>query len=347
MHAGPAARAVRLFWRGDPRGPSLDSMETHLRTATARQPARSARRPASRGGLRRSLAVCLLGAVVMAVGCAGANARRAERTKVAQKHYEIAVGSFHAGMFEDAKAQLRRALAENPDHADSHYLMGVLLLQEGKSVLDALENERCLTDAAAALQRERAMDLHRRAEASFRKALEHYGPDDAGRGRALNSLAVVALHFDRYDEAIEYAAKALDVQHYNERFSALANLGWAYYGKQDLIRATTELRQAVLLNPDFCVGYYRLARVYMDSDMPDKALEAAETVLANDKCPIQDAHRLAGIARAALGQADQAGEAFASCVALAPRSCLAEDCRSLYVATTGHDLQLASAAPAP
>lgn len=292
----------------------------------------------------RAAALCVLVAASPAAGgCAGQQQRRAERTKVAQKHYEIAVGSFHAGMFEDAKAQLRRALAENPDHADSHYLMGVLLLQEGKTVLDALENERCLTDAAAALQRERAMALHRHAAASFRAALEHYGADDAGRGRAENSLAVVALHFDRFDEAIAHAQRALEVQRYNERFSALANLGWAYYRKGDLIRATTELRQAVLLNPDFCVGHYRLARVYMDGDMPDKALEAAQAVVENERCPIQDAHRLAGLARAALGQSDEAAEAFASCVSLSPRSCLAEDCRALYVSTTGHELQLAAA----
>ncbi len=317
-------------------------MDRTLRTHAPKAPARGAPAGGRSGRLARRAGV-LLGAVLLSSACAGRSARKAEHAEVARKHYEIAVGSFHAGLFEDAKAQLRRALAEDPDHADAHYLMGVLLLQEGKTVLDALENERCLTDAAAALQRERAMDLHRKAEAEFRAALEHYGPDDAGRGRALNSLAVVALHFERYDEAIEYAQKALEVQRYNERFSALANLGWAYYAKGDRIRATTELRQAVLLNPDFCVGHYRLARVYLDDDDPVKALEAAEAVLAHEKCPIQDAHRLAGLARAQLGRTEAAAEAFEGCVALAPRSCLAEDCRALYASTTGRELQLAKA----
>ena len=81
-----------------------------------------------------------------------------------------------------------------------------------------------------------------------------------------------------------------------------------------------------MINPDYCVGRYRLAQVYLDSERPDLALEHAEVVASDDRCPIQDAHRIVGVANLRLGRADDAAGAFESCVALAPRSCLAVDC---------------------
>ena len=69
--------------------------------------------------------MALFGAAA-AIGCASARPQKkagvdAPRTSPADKHYDVAVGSFHNGMFEDAKIQLQRALAADPDHADSHY----------------------------------------------------------------------------------------------------------------------------------------------------------------------------------------------------------------------------------
>ncbi len=269
---------------------------------------------------------------MVALGCA---ARRqgaegedpgAPTVSPADKHYDVAVGSFHNGMFEDARRNLDRALAVDPKHADSHYLQGVLMLNEGKTIVDALESERCLEDASAQLQRERADQLHRQAAKAFEQAADHYPEGAAGRGRARNSLAVIDLFFHDDDAAIEHAESALGEQFYTDRYSALANLGWAYYHKGDLIRATTELRQSVLINGDYCVGRYRLAQVYLDSGLPEQALEQAQQVVEDQRCPIQDAHRIIGAAMLRLGKADDAQSAFQTCVSLAPRSCLATDC---------------------
>lgn len=271
-------------------------------------------------------------AVTMALGCAATRKSTegedpgAPTNSPADKHYDVAVGSFHNGMFEDARRQLDRALAVDPKHADSHYLQGVLMLNEGKTIVDALETDRCLEDASADLQRERADQLHRRAAQAFEAAVAHYPEGAAGRGRARNSLAVVDLFFHDDDAAIEHAESALSEQFYTDRYSALANLGWAYYHKGDLIRATTELRQAVLINGEYCVGRYRLAQVYLESGLPEQALEQAQQVVENQRCPIQDAHRIVGAAMLRLGQAEHAQTAFQTCVTLAPRSCLASDC---------------------
>jgi tetratricopeptide (TPR) repeat protein len=283
------------------------------------------RLPSRRRQIRSGAPMMAFAAALL--GCAARGKSTDDTT--AQKYYEIAVGSFHNGLVEDAKLQLERALTAAPGHADSHYLRGVLFLQEGKALVDALEIQRCLEDAAADAQRERADDLHRQAHVSFAKAAELYPDTDGGRGRSYNSMAVVSLFFGDHVRAISEAKQALGGQFYNERYSALANLGWAYYGQGKLTEAMTELRQAVLINPDYCVGHYRLGQVYLDAGMVTDAVEEASRVTAANRCPIQDAHRLLGAAQLRLGQVSDATGAFESCVALAPRSCLAGECRTL------------------
>ncbi len=89
------------------------------------------------------------------------------------------------------------------------------------------------------------------------------------------------------------------------------------------------------MNPDYCVGRYRLAQVYLDTELTEQALEEIERVIADERCPIQDAHRVAGIAKMRLGLGSDAGQSFESCLQMAPRSCLAGACRQfLSLAST-------------
>ena len=277
-------------------------------------------------------AAILLWSAAAATGCAGRRDKDdadPPGESQADKHYDVAVGSFHNGMFADAKLQLDKALASDPEHADSHYLRGVLLLNEGKTIVDAIEYEQCLVDDASLQQRSRAELLHREASKSFESAAGFYKEGAAGRGRALNSMSVVDLFFHDNDRAISHAEAALGEQFYTDRYSALSNLGWAHYQEGDLVSATASLRQAVLINPDYCVGHYRLAQVYLDTGLTENALEHSVKVMESERCPIQDAYRIAGVARLRLGQDADAQEAFRKCVEIAPRSCLAADCDRL------------------
>lgn len=267
-------------------------------------------------------------ALALSAACAGRDKPQTDENGVsaADKHYDVAVASFHNGMFHDAKLQLEKALAADPKHADSYYLRGILLLQEGKTLVTAVEGEQCLEDAAAERQRERAQTLHREAGQAFELAIANYEDGAAGRGRAYNSLAVVDLHFHENERAVEHARKALEQKFYADRYSALSNLGWAFYQAGDLVSATAELRQAVLMNPDYCVGRYRLAQVYLEVGAHEAAIEQAAVVAGDARCPIQDAHRILGAARLRSGQDTEASAAFASCVDMAPKSCLAHQC---------------------
>lgn len=304
--------------------------------------------------LRRSrLVACgltlLVAGAATAAGCASRKPEaesEAPGESKADKHYDVAVGSFHNGMFEDAKLQLDKALTTNPEHPDSHYLKGVLLLNEGKTIVDAIEFEQCLTDDAAEQQRERAERLHREAGTAFEQAAGHYTEGAAGRGRALNSLAVVSLYFHDAERAATQAKSALAEQFYTDRYSALSNLGWAYYQMGDLVSATAQLRQAVMINPDFCVAHYRLSVVYLESGLVEQSLEHAKAVMENERCPIQDAYRVAGVSHFRLGNEGDAQGALRSCVELSPRSCLARDCGQLLGPETAGETAVAQGIPA-
>ena len=216
-----------------------------------------------------------------------------------------------------------------------------MYLQEGKRMLDAIEGEMCLQDASSDLQRDRVDDLHRRAHVAFTQATQGFDDRAAGHGRAMNSMSVVSLYFHEFDQAITEARTALESDFYSERFSALANLGWAYYQRGDRVEAMTELRQSVLLNPDFCVARYRLAQVYLDFEMNEEALEEVQLVLANERCPIQDARRVEGVAKMRLGDVHEAGGSFDACIAMAPRSCLADECAEYLELAAGEAMSSA------
>jgi len=296
----------------------------------ARRSLQAAPRPVRGVPLVATVALAALVNVTSAAGCAGLNggSGRSGDTAKAEKLYSVGLGSFQNGMLEDAKVQLDKALKVDPKHGDSHYLMGVILLQEGKAMIDAIEGEICLTDDAAELQRQRADELHRRAHEAFTAATQSYEESEPGRGRAFNSMSVVSLYFHDFEAAEREAKSALGVQFYTERYSALANLGWSYFQQGNLVEAMTELRQSVMLNPDFCVGRLRLAKVYFDYGFIEPAAEEITKVVGDERCPIPEAHQIHASVALRLGQESNAAAALASCVALAPRSCIAEACRA-------------------
>lgn len=259
--------------------------------------------------------------------CASSRRKDTEsKRRSAERFYEVGVASFHNGMLEDAKVQLRKSLALDAKFAPAHYLRGLIDLREGVKMVDALSVEMCLEDEASHRSRLRADELHRHARGSFEKAIEFAKAQDPVLGRALNSMSVVSAYFKDFDRSAKEAERAANSDVYTERYSALGNLGWAYLQGGDPVQAMTELRQALLINPDFCVARYRLAMAYLKVNRPQDAKREIDQVLEDPRCPIQDAHRVLGQAQLRLGDPDKAREAFLACVAAAPESCLAKEC---------------------
>jgi Tfp pilus assembly protein PilF len=238
------------------------------------------------------------------------------------KRYLLGADYFSKGMVGPALEELLRAVELNPNNADAHNLLGLVFLRKGAEAEEMSLRSQCLRGEDLRLEQTEMDDSFKKAEEQFRQAVT-LKPDFS---EALNNLAVVAIHFGRYDEAIERAEKALANIIYREPFAAQGNLGLAYLSKNELARAAKALRQALFDQPQFCVGRYRLAKVYYEQKEYDLAAEELEKVTGEKACPIQEAFHLAGLVSLRREDRARAAQMFERCVALAPRSCLARQC---------------------
>jgi type IV pilus assembly protein PilF len=153
-------------------------------------------------------------------------------------------------------------------------------------------------------------------------------------GEAWMNWGVVALHDAQWDKAVEYSTKALanGARLVSEPL-ARTNLGWAYYKDGDLSHATTELLQALQLEPNYCLARYRLAQVYFDRERFDEAAELLTVYQAAEQgkpplCarPVLEALYLGGQNSLRNHDIESAVQWFQQCIEAAPRSCVAHQC---------------------
>src|SRR5262249_55476430 len=150
-------------------------------------------------------------------------------------------------------------------------------------------------------ERDDALKRMRDAERNFDLALK-FRPDYS---EALDGSAVVAIFKRDFEAAIRFEERAQRNAVFAENAIGKGNLGWAYYGKKDFVRAEKELREAVAKEPKFCVGRYRLAQVLFEQGFVEPAAEELHAV-ASQKCPIQEAYRLYGLTLEKMRQASEA-----------------------------------------
>lgn len=240
-----------------------------------------------------------------------------------EKRFLLGADYFKKGYVGPALEELLKAVELNPDNADAHNLLGLVFLRKGAEAEELSTRNQCLKGEELRLEKQEADAQFKKAQEQFEKAVT-LKPDFS---EARNNLAVVMIHFGRYDEAVQLEEKALSNIIYREPFAAQGNLGQAYLEKHDLARAAKALRQAVFEQPKFCVGRYRLAKVYYESQEWDRAWEEIDQVTSDKACPIQEAFQLAGLVALRRNDRERAQQLFARCVELAPKSCLASECK--------------------
>jgi type IV pilus assembly protein PilF len=253
-------------------------------------------------------------------GCATAPRRDPDQSGI---RYQLAVGYYRDRRVEAAMEELEKSLKADPDNADAYNMLGIIALRQGHDYLMQVESAACLKGADARVVEEDATRKFRQAEGHLRKAVALR----ADFSEAWNNLSAAALQLREWDEAISAASNALKDATYDTPEMARANLGWAFYQKKELLSAWKELHEAAARSPGFCVGRYRLAKVYLDRGDTDAAAEEIDAVVGNKQCPIQEAFLLAGLVHTRRRDADGARTLFERCANLAPRSCVADECR--------------------
>ncbi|MCU1281118.1 MAG: tgl, partial [bacterium] len=156
-----------------------------------------------------------------------------------QKRFLLGADYFNKGLVQPALEELLKAVELDPSNPDAHNLLGLVFLRRGAEAEELSTRNQCLKGEALSLEKQESDGQFKRAEEQLRKAIE-LKPDFSV---ARNNLAVVMIHFGRYDEAVALEDKALSNIVYREPYAAQGNLGQAYLEKHDLVRAAKALRQ--------------------------------------------------------------------------------------------------------
>ena len=192
-----------------------------------------------------------------------------ERQSIAD--YDVARDLFVArGNAREALKVALRAVELDDENADAAHLVSLIYLY-----FCASSEADCRLDEA-----ERYVRMAIKAKADLREAK--------------NTLGVVLIEKKRYAEAVEVLEPLTKDILYSTPETAWGNLGWAYFLKGDTDKAIESLRRALAVQPEFCVGAYRLALAYEKKGDHKAALESVTRALETDRpeCRgLQDAFR--------------------------------------------------------
>lgn len=274
---------------------------------------------------RQLLGIVVLWAAILMMGCP-AGGRNAQGRKRSETRLDLAKDFLRKGEIEAAETEAQKALKFDKEYGEVHHVLGLIDFMRGVSAHRLIEIDECLTGVdAEALQSE--MNEHLLA------ADKHFGQAsklEPDYGEPWASRGTVATLMGRYQDAIEYLQRALGLPSRLDNIAVVrANLGWAYFHKGDLVSATKELLQANQFQPGMCLATYRLGRVYFARKEWEKAAQKFREVVGDSNCPIQDAHLFLMKTYLELGVVEELSELSQRCVALAPRSCIAAQCRVL------------------
>lgn len=232
--------------------------------------------------------------------------------------FEHARQQHQSGRLAEAEARYRQILAEEPHHADSLHLLGVLAGQTGRGdaavgfIREAIalrpDHAEAHKNLGIAL---RATGQIEEAIAAFRQAIA-LDPDYA---EAHKNLGSALYHKGRLDEAISAYREAIALK---PAFSeAHSNLGVALRENGRLDEAIAACRRAIALKSDQADFHNNLGNALHDKGQPEEAIASYRAALLL-KPDFAVACNNLGIALKADGQTEEAIAAFRAALRLKP-----------------------------
>jgi type IV pilus biogenesis/stability protein PilW len=219
----------------------------------------------------------------------------------AEIHYELGLQAQQQGLVQEAYREMQKSLELDPDYAEAHNAMAILLHLAFNRPEEAIQH--------------------------YKKALE-MRPNFS---EAMTNLANVYLAQARYDEAIKLYEAALNDMLYPTPYIAQGNLGWALYKKGQTERALQSIRASVTTNPGFCLGYKNMGLIHEETGNVSEACRSFGRY--RETCPdVADAYLREGACQVKQGKMEEARQSFTSCEAKAKSQVLKDDCRRLLEA---------------
>jgi protein O-GlcNAc transferase len=229
-----------------------------------------------------------------------------------------AIQAHQAGQWEQAEALYWQILAQAPDHADAHHLLGVLYSQQSRHAEAVRHLRRAVSlDERNPLFQHNLGEAWRRqgklaqAEQSYRQALA-LAPELA---EAHYNLANLLKLQDQLSQAIPHYQRAIELKPFYA--NAYYNLGNALLEQGQFQAAAAAYEGAINWQPQFAEAYNNLGIVLKGWDRLDEAIDHYKQAIRL-KPNFADAYRNLGLARERQGQIEAAQQAGQRALALDP-----------------------------
>jgi len=235
--------------------------------------------------------------------------------------YLILVFIVMVGCSSHTKEQAKIAIATRA--------LGEAYMTQGnhRAALRELDNAQKITPNDPFLQYDlglvyMALEKYDQAEIHLKKAIEIKSDYTA----AMNSLGAVLMKQKRWDAAISFFKRTADSLLYTTPHYPLSNMGWAYLGKKDYMRAETSFKKALKAKPDFINAIHGLATTYLSTGQVQRSQKLLNKAIS--KFPgVPIFHADFAKALEMEGQFSMAKRAWKLVIDLAPDSELADEAR--------------------
>ena len=219
-------------------------------------------------------------ALLLAAGCASQAAVKEPDAETEKQALAAGIAAEQQGDYEGALVDYVKALADNPDNAETHYRIAQVHRLLGNTATAAEAYQRALKlkpDHAGALEGLGLLLLEQGKHDAAGELLHKAASKDDSRPATFNGLGILADLDGKHDLAQAYFGHALQLRPNSALL--LNNLGYSYYLAGDYDTASTYFDKTLAIEPGNRNGWSNLALVHARRGEYTRAVECMEKIM--------------------------------------------------------------------
>ncbi|MBC7696883.1 MAG: tetratricopeptide repeat protein [Bacteroidia bacterium] len=240
--------------------------------------------------------------------------------------YLTALGYFRAGQLTEAEFTFKQVLASQPNHADTHHLLGIICYQTNRTA------EAVTHIAQALLIRPRNLDylnnygLALRANNQLPEALKSFQQAVLLQPKDLDlqlNIGNTLIELNRFEEAAGYYRRVLRMLPKRVDIRAalchcLSSLGNTAHTQGKFLQAEACFQEAILFNSQDSALFYNLGNAQRELGKPAEAAKQYQQAIKFDPNDADIYNNLGNVQRE-LGQLDLAIASYEKAIAINPK----------------------------
>lgn len=233
--------------------------------------------------------------------------------------FKTALKTHQSGDLAQAKILYEAILKQNPQHADTMHLLGVLAAQLGQFDVstDWIQHAIAIKPDVPLFHNNfgnalKATGQLKEAEIHYRKALQL----NSDYAEAHNNLASILFKQNNISEALQHYVEAIRLQ--PDYLEAHVNLGLLFLRQNQIEAAIKQFSNAINLQPDFIPAHLQLGNLYLTCGELDKAINHYQIFLKHEPQHVETLNNL-GVAYLKQNKFTEAARFFQQALAVEPK----------------------------